>query len=426
MNLRYLKSSPTILPLLAAFLFFGCGSNERDASHSDDESQGQGSEGSNEISAIFNDTEAGVKQGLEEFLGGGTPPLRVDQPIEKIAPVITLPDAPIVVDDPDAGGKEPLKSDPLEDAETEKALSALEENTRSLQESHDKLERINNRKDQEIATLSTLNKQLIAEVNRLKGRGLDLSVPELTGDGSSNFKLQGLRSENKNLRGSLRIKSIENEDLRMRIDSLEERISVLELNPSKKLTGSNPSSLTDLISGFDPSKPAEPTGSGTKEPGLDDLINKAPLLGTGCSLQFDAVVTALNGKNKEAFYTEFFVVNSDVETVLRKGGINLADFSGIDSYAELWARARKNSFLFPNVQKKVRSLLMKLVEDGQGQRIRTDINGAASLEGLPPGKFYVIGTASLGKVGVTWSVPVQLKTGANKLSLTLANATWSL
>ncbi len=359
-------------------------------------------------------------------MGGGTPPLRVDQPIEKIVPVITLPDAPIVVDDPDAGGKEPLKSDPLEDAETEKALSALEENTRSLQESHDKLERINNRKDQEIATLSTLNKQLIAEVNRLKGRGLDLSVPELTGDGSSNFKLQGLRSENKNLRGSLRIKSIENEDLRMRIDSLEERISVLELNPSKKLTGSNPSSLTDLISGFDPSKPAEPTGSGTKEPGLDDLINKAPLLGTGCSLQFDAVVTALNGKNKEAFYTEFFVVNSDVETVLRKGGINLADFSGIDSYAELWARARKNSFLFPNVQKTVRSLLMKLVEDGQGQRIRTDINGAASLEGLPPGKFYVIGTASLGKVGVTWSVPVQLKTGANKLSLTLANATWSL
>lgn len=376
----------------------------------------------------MNDTEAGVKQGLEDFLGGGAPAIRVDQPIEKIAPAITLPDVTVVVDDPDPGVKEPHKPDPLEDAETEKALSALEENSRSLQESYDKLKRINNRKDQEIATLSTLNKQLIAEVNRLKGRGLDLSVPELTGDGSANLKLQGLRSEIKNLRGSLRIKSTEIEDLRMRNDSLEERISVLELNPSKKLTGSNPSSLTDLISGSDASKPAEPTGtgSGTKEPGLDDLINKAPLLGTGCSLQFDAVVTALNGKNKEAFYTEFFVVNSDVETILRKGGINLADFSGIDSYAELWARARKNSFLYPNVQKNVRSLLMKLVEDGQGQRIRTDINGAASLEGLPPGKFYVIGTASLGKVGVTWSVPVQLKTGANKLSLTLANAAWSL
>ena len=372
----------------------------------------------------MNDTEAGVKQGLEDFLGGRVPPIRVDQPIEKIAPAITLPDAPVVVDDPDPGVKEPLKPDPLEDAETEKALSALEESSRSLQESKDELSRINNRKDQEIATLSTLNKQLIAEVNRLRGRGLDLSVPELTGDGSANLKLQGLRSEIKNLRGSLRVKSTEIEDLRMRNDSLEERISVLELNPSKKLTGSNPSSLTDLISGFDASKPAESTA--TKKPGLDEVLNKAPLLGTGCSLQFDAVVTALNGKNKEAFYTEFFVVNSDIETVLRKGGINLADFSGIDSYAELWARARKNSFLYPNVQKNVRSLLMKLVEDGQGQRIRTDINGAASLEGLPPGKFYVIGTASLGKVGVTWSVPVQLKTGANKLSLTLANSAWSL
>ncbi|MEC9123510.1 MAG: hypothetical protein VX969_05135 [Verrucomicrobiota bacterium] len=374
----------------------------------------------------MNDTEAGVKQGLDDFLGEGEAPapIRVEQPIEKIAPAITLPDAPVVVDDPDPGIKEPLKSDPLEDAEAEKALSALEESSRSLQESYDELSRINNRKDQEIATLSTLNKKLIAEVNRLRGRGLDLSVPELSGDGSANLKLQGLRSEIKNLRGSLRVKSTEIEDLRMRNDSLEERISVLELNPSKKLTGSNPSSLTDLISGFDASKPAESTA--TKKPGLDEVLNKAPLLGTGCSLQFDAVVTALNGKNKEAFYTEFFVVNSDVETVLRKGGINLADFSGIDSYAELWARARKNSFLYPNVQKNVRSLLMKLVEDGQGQRIRTDINGAASLEGLPPGKFYVIGTASLGKVGVTWSVPVQLKTGANKLSLTLANAAWSL
>ena len=71
-------------------------------------------------------------------------------------------------------------------------------------------------------------------------------------------------------------------------------------------------------------------------------------------------------------------------------------------------------------------LLLKLVENGQGQRVRTDINGAATLENLPPGKFFVVGTASLGKIGVTWDVPVVLRAGANKLSLTLANASWSL
>jgi hypothetical protein len=149
------------------------------------------------------------------------------------------------------------------------------------------------------------------------------------------------------------------------------------------------------------------------------------LFAGGCSLQFDAVVTALNGKNKEAFYSEFFIIEDDFENVLRRGGVKLTD-SGIDSYAELWARSRKNSFLFPNVQKNIRSLLLKLVENGKGQRVRTDINGAATLENLPSGNFFIVGTASLGKVGVTWDVPVVLQTGTNKLSLTLANSSWSL
>jgi len=48
------------------------------------------------------------------------------------------------------------------------------------------------------------------------------------------------------------------------------------------------------------------------------------------------------------------------------------------------------------------------------------------IDGLPAGKYFVIGTASLGKVGVTWSVPVSLNTGNNKISLTLANCSWSL
>ena len=61
------------------------------------------------------------------------------------------------------------------------------------------------------------------------------------------------------------------------------------------------------------------------------------------SLQFDAVVTSLNGKSKEAFYTEFFVVEADLEEMLR----DLKDLkpymelnSPISSYSELWARSK--------------------------------------------------------------------------------------
>ena len=312
---------------------------------------------------------------------------------------------------------EPLVSKSISsDYEAEKALSDLEEGTISHQKSIDELRKINNRKDRTIASLTKLNQELVAEISRLKGK--EDPVSDSKADESPSVKLIGLRAEIKNLRGNLLIKSKEIQDLRMRNDSLEERISVLEINPSKKLSGSGLSprqeDLSQVVSTLNSVVPS------------DDSDKETKLFAGGCNLQFDAVVTALNGKNKEAFYTEFFIIDEDVESVLRKGGIELSDFSGIDSYAELWARSRKNSFLFPNVQKNIRSLLLKLVENGQGQRVRTDINGAATLENLPSGRFFVVGTASLGKVGVTWDVPIVLQKGANKLSLTLANASWSL
>jgi hypothetical protein len=54
------------------------------------------------------------------------------------------------------------------------------------------------------------------------------------------------------------------------------------------------------------------------------------------------------------------------------------------------------------------------------------VDGAAEIIGLEKGRYFVIGTASLGKVGVTWSVPISLKSGSNKISLTLANCSWSM
>lgn len=146
------------------------------------------------------------------------------------------------------------------------------------------------------------------------------------------------------------------------------------------------------------------------------------------SLQFDAVVTSLNGKSKEAFYTEFFVVETDLDEMLR----DLSDLKpfmmpegSITSYSELWARSRKTPFTYPNVLKTIRTALLEKVSAGKGARIRTDINGSAKIENLDQGDYYIIGTASLGKIGVTWNVPVKLKGGPNKISLTLSNSSWS-
>jgi len=146
---------------------------------------------------------------------------------------------------------------------------------------------------------------------------------------------------------------------------------------------------------------------------------------TACQLSFDAVVTLQNGKSKEAFYTEFFLLDRNFGQILQDGSIFLSDYSSVSSFEELWAQSRKTPFMFPGLNKKIRSLLQTEVSEGRGYRVRTDLDGAASFENLPARSFNLVGTASLGIVGVTWNLSVRLLSGANKLSLTLANAAWS-
>ena len=303
----------------------------------------------------------------------------------------------------------PVKASKIQnkDLEAETAFKNLEVNSLEHKKSIENLRTINQLKDQTIASLSLLNDELITEIKRIKGDSYRENI-SINATGNSINNLDSLKFEVKKLKNNLTLKSEELKSLRFRNDSLEGRISDLELSPNVNSIDL----LPRLNSVIETDRQARQFHS----------QNRVGL----CSLSFEAVVTALNGKSKEAFYTEFFILPTELENIMRKGGIVLTDYSGIDTYAELWARSRKNSFLFPDVHKKFRSLLLDLEDRGEGKRVRTDVDGSASVIGLPKGKYYVIGTASLGKVGVTWSVPVSLNAGNNKISLTLANCSWSL
>ena len=290
--------------------------------------------------------------------------------------------------------------------EAETALKNLEVHSIQRQKSIEDLRKINNTKDQTIASLSQLNDELISEIKRIKGSLYVDSKTDYPNENSGS-QLGSLKSEVKKLKNNLALKSEELKSLRYRNDSLEDRISDLELSPTSKKSELLPTFSSISYSSRN-NKPINQKRSGQ------------------CKLQFEAVVTALNGKSKEAFYTEFFILPVSLENIMRKGGIELANYSGIDTYAELWARSRKNAFLYPDVHKKIRSLLLNFEDREEGKRVRTDVDGSALVDDLQAGKYFVIGTASLGKVGVTWSVPVSLNTGNNKISLTLANCSWSL
>ncbi|MDB5452479.1 MAG: hypothetical protein JWO33_1057 [Caulobacteraceae bacterium] len=54
---------------------------------------------------------------------------------------------------------------------------------------------------------------------------------------------------------------------------------------------------------------------------------------------------------------------------------------------------------------------------------RTDATGRAQVTPLTPGRYYVVGTAATGDTGMLWHVPVDVKAGANALTLDQRNGT---
>lgn len=259
-------------------------------------------------------------------------------------------------------------------------------------------------KDATIATLKELNAALLEENDRL--REFNLSQVDDNSDLIDRSEQPQNITQIGDLKGQLEIQKIQIEELQSDNKILEGKVLELTKNPYSKIKLSTPVPL----GGFNVTKEVKPLPANTEL----------------AELQFDAVVTSINGKNKEAFYTEFFILEDDLETLLLKSDLDLSDFPKLDSYSELWARSRKNPFLYPGVQKKIRTLLLNQVNDGKGKRIRTDIDGAGVVLDLSTGNYSVIGSAALGKIGVTWNAPIKITSGLNKLSLTLANSSWSL
>ena len=291
-----------------------------------------------------------------------------------------------------------------------KSPTSLDDNFQiSLQE----LRSLNARKDQTIASLTRLNEELLLELQRSRTLTSVPSVrtPENVITGSNTSHLYKLQNEIANLKSNLMDKSRELDGLRLRndqfvngIDSLQPRVFPVPINADPRF----------YEEGRNYKKADFRTSSN-----LEALQNSAT-----CSLEFDAVVTLLNGKNKEVFYTEFFLVSNSLSELLLKEGFSLKDFPQVSSFEELWAKARKSPFSYSGVYKRIRNILLEQVEQGRGHRIRTDIDGFAEFKNLVPASYYLLGTAPVGKIGAVWNNPIRLKSGSNRTSLSLANANW--
>lgn len=302
---------------------------------------------------------------------------------------------------------EPTVGSPMEET-----LRELEDSSLSHQQGLEKIRKLTSEKDQRISLLELENASLLRQIEDLQKQLRNISdksdsvssPPNLVAESELGSAIQDLKQNfDRNSKEVTYLKA-QNELITNKFSNLGKEEDEITIPPSATDIEDNDtlSILKDI--------PPQEIGFSLK---------------SNCTLSFDAVVTTLNGKSKEAFYTEFFIIKQDLNNLLLENGILLSNFPQVSSYGELWARSRKNPFLYPNVLKNIRDLLMDQVAKGNGVRIRTDINGSATIQNLDKSLYYVVGSASLGKVGVTWSVPVELVSGTNKLSLTLGNSIWS-
>ena len=139
------------------------------------------------------------------------------------------------------------------------------------------------------------------------------------------------------------------------------------------------------------------------------------------SIQLQAQVQFLNNENKPAGFTEFFLLKNDLESILKSSRIRIPANQGIDSGAELWARSVQRGYRFPGVASSVRNALAT----NSLARIKTNSMGEANLDNIEAGDYFIVGSSSLGQVGVVWSKSVSLKPGTNGVVLDLRDATWA-
>jgi hypothetical protein len=98
---------------------------------------------------------------------------------------------------------------------------------------------------------------------------------------------------------------------------------------------------------------------------------------------------------------------------LAKGGVQVPQGVSAYKYAGIACANRT-----PDCQK-----VSDSVKASAASAVRADANGRGTLPGVPPGTYYLMVSGIYNKQAFVWGHAVQLKAGANTITLDLQNAT---
>lgn len=134
-------------------------------------------------------------------------------------------------------------------------------------------------------------------------------------------------------------------------------------------------------------------------------------------LRFKASVPTAQGKERPAQASEFYLTTRNLQDLLSDLNLDRAIAGEVNSVAELWANAEKDSSLNPEVALGVKSILLQ----AKVGKARTDPFGKAELNDVfPDDKYYLIGIDKDDRTGVVtiWSKHVEVTPGENMVELT--------
>jgi hypothetical protein len=200
-----------------------------------------------------------------------------------------------------------------------------------------------------------------------------------------------------------RIVTGQNDDGDFTFVPMEQSCNLAVLTPSKEIPSGGGSAAAVSASAGAPGVPANNGGR---------LSTPAAPLGNA-TLSITSGFPAQPGAPNALGGRPYVLLRDSYENALAKGGVSVPQ--GVSAFKYVGSICTSRT---PDCQK-----ILDAVNASAASAVRADANGSGTFPGVPPGTYYLMISARYNNQALVWEQPVQLKAGANSMTLNQGNAT---
>ncbi len=186
---------------------------------------------------------------------------------------------------------------------------------------------------------------------------------------------------------------------------------------SKRPTTDTRSTTTSTVpsTSVPASAPAPPPSQTTTVPGTSTAPPVAPVPDKG-TVVLNAKATSSSGSTQAVRGTKFYLLEEDVETILREARVEPIEGNTLAGSLGLAA-------VFPDRYGDFQRAAMRAIAAKAKYSATTNGSGGANLSGVDPKGYYLFGIAKIGRGFALWNSPVSVIAGDNMLNLSPQSVT---